>query len=734
MILQSFKPNFAPMKNLLLIALVATSIVATSQKTKNNSLIQKASRIQTSTNLLPLDPKLEPFYHGVASGDPLSDRVIIWTRITPKFEGPGIQVQKDVAPITSLTGKYFVAKDTSFTQTVTSGNFSTDESKDYTVKIDVVGLEPNTTYYYYFSYGNKNSIVGRTKTIPTGSVNNLKFAVISCSNYEGGVFNAYGRIADRNDINAVLHLGDYIYEYGAGVYGNPFVSTLLGRVNQPSSEIVDLADYRTRYSLYRLDRELMRAHQQQAFITVWDDHESANDSYKDGAENHTEGAEGAWLDRKAVSKKVYFEWMPIREQVGDKIYRKMSYGNLADIIMLDTRLEGRDKYPVNFDDVDPAAPNNRKMLGNEQLAWFKDNLKNSTAKWKIIGNQVIFANYNVGFAAVNETVTSAVANTLPSQMIASSVSGIDVVTVTGPLYLPAIRTTENNFIDNWKVYPVERAGIIDFISTIPNVVFVTGDSHCSWAFDVVKDPVLYPLAQALNVPQPSPYYVFNTLTGIYDGSKAVEFGTPSISSPNFDEALGSAITAGFEYQINNPVAALGGANYNPHLKYVDLDQHGYFVLDLTAAAAQADFYYSNVTTTTNLETFGGKSARTLDGQNRVQITTTASGIGVVSIPAPKNPKVVLTSNDKSKTELVVLSVYPNPANDVIFVQLGIVNEANYTVSLLDLQGRLVKRILSSKSAAGIYNLGLDVKDVSAGTYLLVFESSKGKEAKKVVIE
>jgi len=708
------------MKKLFLLGVALCSLSAHAQ---NHSLVHKASRLQEET--LPLNANLEPFYHGVASGDPLSDKVIIWTRVTPRGNE------------TTIAGKYWVATDTAFVQTVTSGNFITSGDKDFTVKIDVSGLSANTTYYYYFTANDKNSIVGRTKTIPTGSVDHLKFAVASCSNYEGGYYNAYGRIADRNDIDAVVHLGDYIYEYGKDTYSNPFISTtLLGRVNQPSAEIINLADYRTRYSLYRLDNDLRRAHQQHPFITVWDDHESANDSYKDGAENHTEGTEGAWLDRKAISKKVYFEWMPIREQVGDKIYRKMSYGNLADLIMLDTRLEGRDKYPVNFDDADPAAPNNRKMLGNEQLTWFKDNLKNSTAKWKIIGNQVIFANYNVGFAASNKTVTSAVADAIKSagagSSILSSVAGNNIVTIVGPLYLPAIQEVENNFIDNWKSYPVERASIIDFISTITNVVFITGDSHCSWAFDVVKNPVLYPLPQALYIPRASPDYVLNTSTGIYAGSKAVEFGTPSICSPNFDEALGSATSAGFEFQINNTVAALG-ANYNPHLKYVDLDQHGYFILDLKSEAAQADFYYSVVTTSTGMETYG-KSARTNDGQNRVTVITTATGVkAVVAIPAPANPKATATST-KSASQLIILSVYPNPTSDVIYVQLGLLNEAIYQVSLIDMQGKLVKSMLNTKSDSGIFNLGLDVKDVAPGNYVLTFESNQQKDSRKIVIK
>ncbi|MFQ3575178.1 MAG: alkaline phosphatase D family protein, partial [Cytophagales bacterium] len=471
----------------------------------------------SSANELPFEPALKPFYHGVASGDPLEDRLIIWTRVTPEDEN-------------DIPVKWYVAKDTGMTDMVVWGDTVAKASSDFTVKVDVNGLQPGHTYYYQFEALNKTSIIGRGKTTPSGNTSDstLKFAVVSCANYEGGVFNAFERISERNDLDAVIHLGDYIYEYEPGKYKNASLKEA-NRVNIPNNEIISLADYRTRYSLYRLDHDLMKAHQQQTFITIWDDHESANDSYFDGAENHTEGTEGSWFERKAIAKKVYYEWMPIRDTTENtKLYRKISYGTLADLFMLDTRLEGREKPPVHFDTPD----NGRKIISQTQYDWLINNLKNSTAQWKVIGNQLLFSTFNVGFGAPSQAITN----------------------------IDSIRTVEDNFIDNWESYPLQRNSIIDTLRdfNIKNVVFVSGDSHCSWAFDVTKNARLYPLAQAFNIPQKNPYHPvlnrdgYNDTTGA--GSWAVEFGTPSIASQNFDElGFSAAEIAQFEFTINNYV-------------------------------------------------------------------------------------------------------------------------------------------------------------------------------------
>ena len=281
--------------NFLFLILIINSLQA-----QNNNLVrfERYGSHQADT-LPPFDADLKPFYHGVASGDPLSDRVIIWTRVTP-----------DTA--THVEVNWTMATDTAFQNIVGEGQVTTSAENDFTVKVDVSGLSPATTYYYYFTALEGNSVIGRTRTTPTSDeVDHVRFAVVSCSNYQAGYFHAYRNIGNRRDLDAVIHLGDYIYEYGSGegTYG---FDSALNRENVPSTEIIELADYRTRYSLYRLDPDLRKAHQQHPFIAVWDDHETANDAYTDGAENHNQG-EGEWTDRKSAALKAYYEWMPVRD-------------------------------------------------------------------------------------------------------------------------------------------------------------------------------------------------------------------------------------------------------------------------------------------------------------------------------------------------------------------------------------------------------------------------------------
>ncbi|MFM9948659.1 MAG: alkaline phosphatase D family protein [Saprospiraceae bacterium] len=641
---------------------------------------------------------LAPFDHGVASGDPTETSFIIWTRITPDNNQ------------TTISGNYYIATDTAFTNVVKTDTFTTNVDRDYTVKINVDGLNSGSTFYYYFRALNANSLIGRAKTCPAGvSVDHLKFAVVSCSNYEGGFFNAYSSIAERNDLDAVIHLGDYIYEYGNGTYG----INLPGRVNEPANEILTLADYRTRYSLYRLDEALIRLHQQHTFINIWDDHESANDSYVEGAENH-QASEGLWETRKAISKQVYFEWMPIRDNTDNSIYKKISYGNLCDLLMLDTRLEGREEPPASFDTPDVPA---RTIISPTQFNWLINNLKESNAKWKVIGNQVLFSTFNVGFAA-------------------GFGDGMPDLT-----NLDSIRAVENLFIDNWESYPTQRNSIIDTLRTndIDNVVFITGDSHCSWAFDVTKDAVLYPLATAFNIPQPNPY---NAATGqgytpdTGEGSWAVEFGTPSISSPNFDESIGAAATAQFEFLMNNPVPGIG-AVYNPHLKYVDLDRHGYFILDIKNEAVQADFYYvPTVSQDTTSEAFG-QASFTADQQNHLQLSNTPTAPkSIQDDPAPDMPLDFPSSAGAVTSSVSIFSCYPNPAIDVVYLQFGLHKKTTAKVSVYDITGKKVMQAKDQEEySAGIYKMTLDLRGLTTGTYLIALENGNGSLAsQKIVIK
>ena len=379
----------------------------------------------SQTSVSPLDC-IAPFYHGVASGDPLTDRVIIWTRVTPQ----------DFNNIASVN--YKVATDNSFVNVVSQGAVETDATKDFTIKIDVTGLSPNTFYFYEFEFNGSYSAVGRTKTLPVGDVENVRFAVVSCANLEAGYFNVYSAINERNDVDAVLMLGDYIYEYASGGYSP---NSTIDRVWEPAEEIVDLAEYRLRYSSYHMDNSLRKLHQNYPWICVWDDHETANDSYVNGAQNHSSD-EGDWLLRKENGKQAFFEWLPIRPKGPEntQIFRSFKWGNLANLIMLDTRLEGRDEQVQASD---PAINDtNRTILGDEQFNWLKDELSLPSLQWKILGNQVMMGE------------------------------------------ITALGTPINT--DGWDGYPAERQRLYNHLTqnNIDNFVVATGDIHTSWAINL----------------------------------------------------------------------------------------------------------------------------------------------------------------------------------------------------------------------------------------------------------
>ncbi len=623
---------------------------------------------------LPYNPLLKPFYHGVASGDPLPDGVIIWTRVTPD------------APNETITVEWQMATDTGIAAVVKSGTITTDSTKDFTVKVDVSGLSPATTYYYVFKAKGIYSTIGRARTAPMGNASHLRFGVVSCNNYEAGFFNSFNSLSVRNDIDAVIHLGDYIYEYAAKQYGDSTTS----RFVQPENEAVTEADYRTRYSMYRLDADLQRAHQQHTFISIWDDHESANDSYKDGAQNHQTG-EGDWQTRRAISRKVYFEWMPIRNDVDNKVYRTIKYGDMADLILLDARLEGRTKPPANFDD--PDIPQ-RAMLGTAQYQWFINELKTSSAKWKVVGNQVLFSDLNVGFSARN------------SQGFPS------------PSDINAIREVERVFINTWESYPTERDAIIDTIEQggIKNVVILTGDSHMSWAFDVTKQPAIYPNPQANNYASPSPTYIAST----GQGSVAVEFCVPSISSANMDERVGVPVAAQFEQWVSNPISFLNNSHYNPHLKYADVDRHGYFILDLKDDTAQAGYYYADkINTPTTVENFG-KTALTVTNTGRVQVSANAPLPKTKQeIPAPA--KLPLPVAVQGVENAVVFYAYPNPASNTFTLQYGVIKNGVVKITVYTVDGKAVSH-WQQQQGAGLYNFTLSVTGLAEGLYTYVIES------------
>ena len=639
----------------------------------------------------PLQERLKPFYHGVASGDPLADRVIIWTRVTPEtLDGQPVEVN------------WTVATDPSLNDVVRSGTFVTSEDRDYTVKVDVTGLAAGTTYFYGFRTAEGHSLTGRTKTAPTSAaVDHLRFGVVSCSNYPVGYFNAYGHLAVRNDLDAVLHLGDYIYEHGNGNEEDPL---LPDRLMDGTLEAVELFEYRSRYGTYRLDSQLISVHQQHPFIAVWDDHEYANNSYADGAQGHQPGKEGEWAARKAAAKQAYFEWMPIRDPDGTGIYRAVRYGNLVDLLMLDTRIEAREMQINDINDQRLYAPA-RTLLGTPQKAWLKQQLTQSTARWKLIGQQVMFSPFNIGWA--------------------------------GPAVGRTYSRMESMFLDIWDGYPAERDELIGFLreQELDNVVFLTGSFHSSVAYEVVDTPALISFVSAQgfdSIPRYAPAPGYDPATGA--GAVAVEFITPSITSANFDETVGEGPARQLDEQINQPIRPFPGldlGNPNPHMKYVDLLSHGYYLLDVTPGRVQADYFYSDILREGDPERFDA-AVISDDGTHRLRLGgTPAAQKAKQDPPAPATPPGSGTPvSEPDLPQLLILS--PNPVVRDLRLQYAVPRAATVTISLYDAAGRRLRELHRGRQAAGIYTIVTDLGDLPAGSYFLRVATAAGQRVHPLI--
>ncbi|KAA1192015.1 alkaline phosphatase [Pseudohalioglobus sediminis] len=422
------------------------------------------------------------FRHGVASGDPLGDSVILWTRLTP--ERPGV-----------VGVGWEVALDESFTEVVVSGSGTTTAEVDYTVKVDVQGLSADTHYYYRFSSGDKVSPVGRARTAPTGAVVAASFAVVSCSNYPAGYFHAYREIANR-DYAAVLHLGDYIYEYPADGYASDDAQAL-GRVSEPANELLTLADYRRRYAQYRSDADLQACHAAHPFIVVWDDHEVANNTWKGGAENHQPETEGDFFQRRTEAIQAWYEWLPVRPPASEReiTYRRFDYGDLLDLIMLDTRVIGRDLQLEFADfvngeliDVDTlraaVADPGRSLLGEAQLNWLRQSLTDSTARWQVLGQQVLMTRLvmpeplvrplsGIGDGGLGEAT---------SALLAALAAKATPPENRSPEQQALLDSAIPLNLDAWDGYDFEREDILAHAHQLQSrLVVLAGDSHNSWA-------------------------------------------------------------------------------------------------------------------------------------------------------------------------------------------------------------------------------------------------------------
>ena len=351
------------------------------------------------------------FRHGVASGDPLQTRVILWTAIT-----------NDGQPA-SITAE--ISADADFTQIVWSGPVDVRAQLAVNgitpLKAEAAGLVPGTDYFYRFrENGGETSPIGRTKTLHEGPMSELTMALVSCSNHPAGYFHSYRHIAQSTPVDVVVHLGDYIYEYGPGGFATEDAEAL-GRVPEPPYECVSLDDYRRRYAQYHRDPDLQAAHAVAPWIITWDDHESANDSWKGGAENHQDN-EGDWATREAASLSAFYEWTPTREpapgQPRSAFWREFVFGDLATLTMLETRLSARSEQvdwklfpvPADADPTDLAVKAKvagfvhdlvgdpkRRMLGDAQGDFVEASFKRSVTAgqpWQLLGNQVLLAKIN----------------------------------------------------------------------------------------------------------------------------------------------------------------------------------------------------------------------------------------------------------------------------------------------------------------------------------------------------
>ena len=475
------------------------------------------------------------FDHGVASGDPLADGFIIWTRISN-------------ANRESVAVRWKVASDAAMAFVLADGVFRTGPDRDYTVKVDVQGLPSGAQLYYQFSVDGVESAIGKSRTLPADAVKEARFAVVSCSSYPTGYFHVYREIANRDDIEAVLHLGDYIYEYGMGGYATEYAEEL-NRVPDPPTELLTLSDYRHRHAQYKADPDSQAMHAAHPIIAIWDDHEIANDAWHGGAENHNED-EGGWAVRRDAAIKAYFEWMPIRGEAGGKdtrIFREFRYGNLLSLIMLDTRLHGRDIQPqlsedMTQEDIDEVLKQpDRSMLGGEQENWLRGALKRAAGTtWQLIGQQVMVS--TIRSPDLEPLLDLERPFAMPRDVLDYSIA----MSKSNPPLL----------LDTWDGYIAARQNFLaDLKAGASNPVVLSGDLHTSLAGNLVPDGEHKPVA--------------------------VEYMTSSVTSPGFAEYLPE----------RRPGAVRDATlKLNTDLQYMETDRRGWLCMTLTPSTCTGEWF------------------------------------------------------------------------------------------------------------------------------------------------
>jgi alkaline phosphatase D len=516
----------------------------------------------------PLLAQERGFTHSVASGDPRADGVILWTR----YMGSGDEAKLRVE----------VARDEGFGRIIRRAEAVASGASDFTARAEVTGLDPDRRYFYRFvAPDGTRSPVGRTKTLPAAGTRPFRIAVFSCSNLPFGWFNAYGHAAARDDIDLVVHLGDYIYEYQRGAYPS-LQQAMPGRIIEPANEIVALADYRARYASYRRDADLATLHQMFPSVTIWDDHEFTNDAWRDGAQNHQPETEGDWATRKRIARQVNREWLPMR----DVPYDAIEIGDLATLIRLDTRAEGRDqqldlggvlKGAANptaalaaFRD-GPWSDRERTLLGQQQEAWFTRAVGASVKarqRWQLVAHQVL-----AGTVQTPKTATPAWLGADAPDYVRGRITAGIAATRAG---LPAN-------LDSWGGYPAARARMLRAAQEAnANLVMIAGDTHNAWAFDLANE----------------------------ERPAGVEFGGQSVSSPGFEGSLRGIAP-------KDLAAALVAEN--AELKWCDTARRGYMTVTLSAEEARCDWHFLETIRERSTKLAETVTARTSRGTNRLTL-------------------------------------------------------------------------------------------------------------------
>ncbi|MBS7256520.1 alkaline phosphatase D family protein [Flavobacterium branchiicola] len=533
---------------------------------------------KTDNSGAPIGMKNEGFETGVASFDPTETGVIIWTRYSAGSD----------AEIT-----WEISKDASFSEVTRKGQVLASSANDFTIAVDVQNITSNTKYYYRF-YNAKTkqvTLTGETRTLPskTDIVNDVRMAVVSCSNFPAGLFNVYGAIA-ASDADVVVHLGDYIYEYAPGQYGtNPFTNPL-GREHKPAREITSLSDYRERYRQYRGDKNLQLLHQKKPFICVWDDHEFANDTYKSGAENH-QSSEGDFQMRKMAAFQAYSEYIPLKTGKDLRIYRSFNFGTILSLYMMDTRVIARDKQMSYSDYIDNGGnfdqikfktdllSTGRKLIGNEQMTWLGSQINADNAKWKVLGQQILMTKMLIPaelLLLLNQVLAEVdhfgSAQPATMQALISAISALVVIKMRHKQSDPSltaqeiarVTTTLPYNLDAWDGYFAEREQLYAMLSG-KNVVVLAGDTHNAW---------------------------MGKLTDMQGKHIGTEIACSSVSSPGLEAYLGITSDPSKAIELAQAFTVL-----IDDLEYANLYKRGYTYLKFTATGAEAEWRFVDSITT-----------------------------------------------------------------------------------------------------------------------------------------